>query len=158
QERSARSRGPLVQSLADGARRGRDAAADDPRRAGGPDRRPAPRPGRERRQPQRPRGPRGGRRRRRTPRRARRPRRRAAAPARARPRHPPLLRTDDSASPGTGPQGRALMFDAGSKAVFAALADSTTVKRLASRYGMRRAQSFARRFIAGETVAEAIDA
>ena len=50
------------------------------------------------------------------------------------------------------------MFDAASKAVFAALADSTTVKRLASRYGMRREQSFARRFIAGETVAEAIAA
>lgn len=50
------------------------------------------------------------------------------------------------------------MFDAASKAVFAALADSTSVKRLASRYGMRRTQSFARRFIAGETVAEAIEA
>jgi proline dehydrogenase len=50
------------------------------------------------------------------------------------------------------------MLDAASKAVFAALAESTTIKRLASRYGMRRPSSFARRFIAGETVAEAIEA
>jgi proline dehydrogenase len=50
------------------------------------------------------------------------------------------------------------MFDAASKAFFAGLAGSTTVKHLASRYGMRRPQSFARRFIAGETVAEAIEA
>jgi proline dehydrogenase len=50
------------------------------------------------------------------------------------------------------------MFDTASKAAFAALAESTTVKYLASRYGMRRPTSFARRFIAGETVAEAIEA
>jgi proline dehydrogenase len=50
------------------------------------------------------------------------------------------------------------MLDAASKATFAALAESATVKRLASRYGMRGSTSFARRFIAGETVAEAIEA
>jgi len=43
-----------------------------------------------------------------------------------------------------------------SKAVFSALASSGILKQLASRYGMRRPQSFARRFVAGETLAEAI--
>ena len=50
------------------------------------------------------------------------------------------------------------MLDAASKAFFATLAGSATLKRLASRYGMRHPDSFARRFIAGETVAEALDA
>ncbi len=50
------------------------------------------------------------------------------------------------------------MFDAASKAFFHALARSRSFKSLASRYGMRAPTSFARRFIAGETVAEAIDA
>lgn len=49
------------------------------------------------------------------------------------------------------------MLDATSKAFFATLAGSTTLKRLASRYGMRPS-GFARRFIAGETVAEALEA
>lgn len=44
------------------------------------------------------------------------------------------------------------------KALFHALAGSGTIKQAASRYGMRRPTSFARRFIAGETVAEAIAA
>src|SRR6185503_8029906 len=44
------------------------------------------------------------------------------------------------------------------KAAFSLLASSNLLKRLASRYGMRRPGSFARRFIAGESVAEAIDA
>jgi len=43
-----------------------------------------------------------------------------------------------------------------SKAFFQALAASRGLKHLASRYGMRRPSSFARRFIAGETVDEAI--
>jgi proline dehydrogenase len=43
-----------------------------------------------------------------------------------------------------------------SKAFFQALAASRGLKRLASRYGMRRPSSFARRFIAGESVEEAI--
>ena len=43
-----------------------------------------------------------------------------------------------------------------SKAFFQALAASPRLKFLASRYGMRRPSSFARRFIAGETVEEAI--
>jgi len=44
------------------------------------------------------------------------------------------------------------------KFVFHTLARSRWLKHLASRYGMRRPTSFARRFIAGETVADAIDA
>ncbi len=44
------------------------------------------------------------------------------------------------------------------KAFFHALAGSQSLKRLASRYGMRDRGSFARRFIAGETVDEAIAA
>ena len=44
------------------------------------------------------------------------------------------------------------------KAVFHTLSNNRTLKKLASRYGMRRPSSVARRFIAGETVAEAIDA
>jgi proline dehydrogenase len=50
------------------------------------------------------------------------------------------------------------MLDSASKAFFHILAQSKTVKKLASRYGMQRADSFARRFIAGEHVADAIDA
>ena len=46
---------------------------------------------------------------------------------------------------------------AGAKAVFYALSRSTTLKRLASKYGMRSHDSFARRFIAGETIEEAIE-
>src|SRR5918994_3992536 len=45
---------------------------------------------------------------------------------------------------------------AGSKALFFALSRSATLKRLASKYGMATPESFARRFIAGETVEEAI--
>jgi proline dehydrogenase len=50
------------------------------------------------------------------------------------------------------------MLDSASKAFFHLLARSRTLKTLASRYGMRRPQSFARRFIAGETIDDAIDA
>jgi proline dehydrogenase len=50
------------------------------------------------------------------------------------------------------------MLEALPRAAFSVLAGSSTLKRLASRYGMRRPGSFARRFIAGETIAEAIDA
>ena len=49
------------------------------------------------------------------------------------------------------------MIDRASKSFFHALAGSTPLKRLASRYGMRPG-GFARRFIAGETVDEAIAA
>ena len=48
------------------------------------------------------------------------------------------------------------MFDSLSRAVFFTLALSSTLGRLASRYGMRDG-GFARRFIAGETVDHAID-
>ena len=50
------------------------------------------------------------------------------------------------------------MLDSASKTFFHLLAQSRTLKTLASRYGMRKPSSFARRFIAGETVAEAIEA
>jgi hypothetical protein len=46
---------------------------------------------------------------------------------------------------------------AGAKAVFYSLSRSATLKRLASKYGMRSRDSFARRFIAGETVEEAVE-
>ena len=49
------------------------------------------------------------------------------------------------------------MLDALPKAFFSMLASSGSLKRLASRYGMRQSGGFARRFIAGETVAEAIE-
>ncbi|OFW04257.1 MAG: hypothetical protein A3I61_09755 [Acidobacteria bacterium RIFCSPLOWO2_02_FULL_68_18] len=45
----------------------------------------------------------------------------------------------------------------GAKAVFYALSRSPVLKRLASRYGMATSASFARRFIAGETIDAAID-
>ena len=47
------------------------------------------------------------------------------------------------------------MFDSLSRAVFFTLARSSTIGRLASRYGMRDG-GFARRFVAGETVEDAI--
>ena len=46
---------------------------------------------------------------------------------------------------------------AGAKAFFYAISRSAILKRLASRYGMRARDSFARRFIAGESVEEAIE-
>ena len=46
----------------------------------------------------------------------------------------------------------------GSKALFYALSRSGALKRLASKYGMASPDSFARRFIAGETIDEAIQA
>jgi len=48
------------------------------------------------------------------------------------------------------------MIDTVSRAFFHAIARSHRLKHLASRYGMRRPDSFARRFIAGETVEDAI--
>ena len=50
------------------------------------------------------------------------------------------------------------MLDSASKAFFHLIARSQTLKKLASRYGMRKPSSFGRRFIAGETAAEAIEA
>ena len=50
------------------------------------------------------------------------------------------------------------MLDAASKTFFHLIAKNRTLKTLASRYGMRKPTSFARRFIAGETAAEAIEA
>ncbi|HEX6976275.1 MAG TPA: proline dehydrogenase family protein [Vicinamibacterales bacterium] len=48
------------------------------------------------------------------------------------------------------------MIDQASKAFFHTLAGSQGLKHLASKYGMRRPNSFAHRFIAGETIEEAI--
>ena len=48
------------------------------------------------------------------------------------------------------------MIQTASKAFFSSIAGSSSLKTLASRYGMRGPRSFARRFIAGETVEEAI--
>jgi proline dehydrogenase len=50
------------------------------------------------------------------------------------------------------------MLDSASKAFFHLLAQSRVLKKLASRIGMRRPTSFARRFIAGESIGEAIAA
>ena len=49
------------------------------------------------------------------------------------------------------------MLYAGPKAFFYALSQSAAIKRLASRYGLATPDSFARRFIAGETIEEAIE-
>jgi len=50
------------------------------------------------------------------------------------------------------------MLQTASKAFFGVLAESQSLKSLASRYGMRGRGGFARRFIAGESVEEAIEA
>lgn len=49
------------------------------------------------------------------------------------------------------------MLDAASKAFFHGLAQVPVLQRLASRYGMAGGRGFARRFIAGENVAEAVE-
>src|SRR6476646_6437243 len=48
------------------------------------------------------------------------------------------------------------MLQAASKTFFYTLSRIAFLKRLASRYGMATPDSFARRFIAGETIAEAV--
>jgi proline dehydrogenase len=48
------------------------------------------------------------------------------------------------------------MLDAASKAFFHSLSYSRTLKTLASRYGMSGKRAFARRFIAGETIPDAL--
>jgi proline dehydrogenase len=48
------------------------------------------------------------------------------------------------------------MIERASKAAFHTFARSSALRRMASRYGMRNPDSFARRFIAGETIDEAI--
>ena len=50
------------------------------------------------------------------------------------------------------------MLDRASKTFFHLLAGSAVLKKLASRYGMRKPTSFARRFIAGEAIEAAIEA
>jgi len=49
------------------------------------------------------------------------------------------------------------MLDATSKALFHGLAQIPTLQQLASKYGMASGSGFARRFIAGETIDEAVD-
>src|SRR6187455_2021620 len=46
---------------------------------------------------------------------------------------------------------------AGAKGILYALSRSTTLKRLASSYGMASPDGFARRFIAGETIEEVVE-
>ena len=53
---------------------------------------------------------------------------------------------------------QAAVIDGLSKAFFGTLAGSRGLQRLASRYGMRSPRSFARRFVAGETIGDAIRA
>lgn len=50
------------------------------------------------------------------------------------------------------------MLAALSRATFSVLAGSTVAKKVASRYGLRGPRSVARRFVAGETLEEALDA
>jgi len=50
------------------------------------------------------------------------------------------------------------MFGGLARATFSGLAASGILKRVASRYGMKRRGSFARRFVAGESIADALDA
>jgi proline dehydrogenase len=50
------------------------------------------------------------------------------------------------------------MLDATSKAIFHGLAQVSTLQRLASKYGMAPGGGFARRFIAGESIGEAVAA
>ncbi len=50
------------------------------------------------------------------------------------------------------------MLDATSKAMFHGLAKVAVLQRLASRYGMAKGGGFARRFIAGESITEAVPA
>src|SRR5205823_4703779 len=82
---------------------------------------------------------------------------RAGPVPRPQPQCAAVLRADARTSAGD-PRQNTLMFHTASKAFFHLLAGTPPLKKLASRYGMRRPTSFARRFIAGETTAEAIDA
>jgi proline dehydrogenase len=50
------------------------------------------------------------------------------------------------------------MIQSAAKALFHLLARSRSLQALAARYGMRQPTSFARRFVAGETIGEAIEA
>ena len=49
------------------------------------------------------------------------------------------------------------MLDSSSRALFHLIARSNILKKLASQVGMRGPASFARRFVAGETIEEAIE-
>ena len=76
----------------------------------------------------------------------------------ARPVRAALLRPPAETPARAGASLARRMIDALSKAAFGALAGSATLKRLASRYGMRGDGGFARRFVAGEHIDEAIAA
>ncbi|MCP4727738.1 MAG: hypothetical protein GY863_22045, partial [bacterium] len=49
------------------------------------------------------------------------------------------------------------MFDKLSRAIMLSVAENDTVRRLTTKYGMASENSFARRFIAGETLEEGIE-
>ncbi len=149
---------PAVQGAADRAGCDGHAAASDARRAGRADRRPRrdTRPGL--RQPRGAKRASGRRRRGRAVDRTRGARSRRPAAARPGPHRAPVLHANDRAPLHAEPKAPALMLDHVSRAAFSALASSRTLRVLASRYGMRHRNGFARRFIAGETIDEAIDA
>src|SRR5262249_35631268 len=77
---------------------------------------------------------------------------------------PPLLRENDRAPPhdqrpaALGPSPRLHVLPTAAKGFFHLLARSRTLQKLAARYGMRGKAGFARRFIAGEDVDDAIAA
>src|SRR5262249_28061203 len=74
---------------------------------------------------------------------------------RARSQRAPVLRPHHRTSVGDD-RPHALMFDSASRFLFQLLSRSNALKKAASRVGMRTPASFARRFVAGETVQEAI--
>ena len=102
--------------------------------------------------------PPGGRRGRRASRVARHHRLRSRTVPRSRPQRPSVLRALDRTPSHVWFCPHPLMLDVASKSFFQALSYSRILKTLASRYGMSGTHAFARRFIAGETVEDAIAA
>jgi hypothetical protein len=94
----------------------------------------------------------------RNPRSAGYPRLRSRALPRARPQRADGTTPDASNTCSRRIQPYALMLDAASKAFFQTLSNSQTLKRLASRHGISGPHAFARRFIAGENLDDAIAA
>src|SRR5262249_7592933 len=145
------------QGAADGALRRGDAPEHRAARSRVADRSSDRGARRQARQPRRHERSPGDRGRRRTADDARHRRRRARPVPRPRADGAPLLRPHDR-TPARDDRPDALMVDAAAKTFFHLIAQSRTLNRLAARYGMRKPTSFARRFIAGETTAEAIEA
>src|SRR6185369_13655405 len=84
-------------------------------------------------------------------------RRRARPVPRPRTQRAALLRPPDRTS-ARDVRPDALMLEAAARSFFHALAGSHTLQRLASSVGMRKPTSFARRFIAGDSLTDAIAA